>query len=117
MDNGPLRALVLDINLTTHGVPATVTRPFPDDTPIVTRGIWLTWDTDAPPTGTEFQRREPRKVLALRRLDVPTVPRGTVILAPQKGGDTVQAWRVDGTETVFADHVRVIVVAAPDLDA
>lgn len=117
MDNGPLRALVLASNLAAHGVPITVIRPAPDDDPITTRGIWLTWDTESQQAGMDFQRREQRTVMGLRRLDVPTVPRGTVILAPPKGGDTVQGWRVDGTDMVFADHVRVIVIAAPDLDA
>lgn len=111
MDLGSLRALALDLNLSAHGVDVTVTRPVPDDEPIEARGIWLTPTTEGLPIGSELTRREPRRVLALRRADVPTVPRGTLIVAPEKAGDEdTLEWRVDGFEHYEADHVRVIVV-------
>lgn len=109
MDLGPLRALVLSINLEAHGVPVTVTRPAPDDEPIETRGIWLTPDTNEFPIGSDFSRREPIRILALSRLVVPTVPKGTVIDAPEKAGDTMRRWLVDGLDRREADHTRVIV--------
>lgn len=109
--------LVREINFANQvlSVPVTVTRPAPDDEPIETRGIWLTVDTrDAP--GGSFQRAEPYRVLSLRGDEVLTVPDGTEILAPEKDGDPVVGWRVDGTHSVETDHRRVTVLRAPDLD-
>ena len=113
MDLGSLRALALDVNLAAHGVPITsITRPMPDNEPIVgVRGIWLPPLVEDPPVGRELQRREPRRVLVLRRADVPTVPRGTVIVAPEKAGDPDSTWEVDGTDRLEADRVHVIVRA------
>lgn len=110
MDLGSLRTLALDLNLAVHGVDVLVTPP--GAAGIETRGIWLTTITEDMPVGGDFQRREPRRVMALSRLDVPTVPRGTVIYGPEKDGeeDTPRYWRVDGTERVEADHTRVVVV-------
>lgn len=113
MDLGAVRALVLDLNFSVHGVLATVTRPAPDNTPIETVGVWLPPATEGFPTGADFQRREPQRVMALRRDEVPSVPRGTLIAAPEKGGDAVQVWRVDGFERYDADHHRVLVIPEP----
>lgn len=105
-------ALVLDANLAVYGVAATVTRPHPDDTPIVTTVIWDTAATDA--IGTDLKRRDVRPVLGLRRDEVPTVPRGTLIdAAPLRGGD-VQTWRVEGTDRVTDGLLYVVVVAEPE---
>lgn len=113
MDLGPVRALVLDLNFGVHGVLATVTRPAPDNVPIETLGIWLQPVAENFPGGMDFQRREPQRVMALRTDEVPTVPRGTIITAPEKRGDAVQAWRVDGIDRYDADHVRVVVIPEP----
>jgi hypothetical protein len=114
MDLGDLRALVLTTNLATHGIPVTVTRPFPDDTPIVTRGIWMTDTTGGVPGSLDFQRREPTRVMVLSRAAVPTVPRGTRIVAPENPGGEDATWRVDAIERIEADHVRVMVIPAPE---
>ena len=111
---GALRALVLQTNISTHGVDITVTRPAPDDEPIETQGIWLTPITEDVPGAVEFQRREPRGVMAIARATVSTVPRGTLILAPEQAGGPVKRWRVDGLERQEADHNRVVVVSDPD---
>lgn len=92
------------------GVAATVTRPPRDDAPITTTGVWITPLTPELPGGMGLQRREIRRVLALRRDQVPTVPRGTIISAPEYAGQTPKTWRVDGYELEEADHHRVIVV-------
>lgn len=113
MDLGPLRALTLSLNQSAHGVPATVTRPSPDNTPIDTRVIWLTNVTDGVPANLELQRRDPHRVMVLSRAEVPTVPRGTYVMAPEKAGDATERWRVDGTERVDADVVHVTVVRDP----
>lgn len=109
MDLGPLRTLALDLNFSAHGVAATVTRPAPDDDPIVTTAIWVTPTTNPLPAGLALQRHDQRRVLALKRADVPTVPTKTLIVAPPKAGDADQTWRVDGTDRVEPDHVRVTV--------
>ncbi len=112
MDFGPLRALALDLNVTAHGVPATVTRPAPDDAPITTRVIWLTATTAE--TGFELKRREQRRVLALKRSDVATLPQKTRIAAPLTATGTVQTWRIEVVDTIEADQWRAIVVAEPE---
>lgn len=106
MDLGSLRALALDVNFSAHGVPAIVTLSRED--PITTRGIWLQPTTEDVPVG-DFTRREPRRVMALRRDEVPSVPRGTLIVAPEISGGPDKAWRADGMDRVDADHHRVIV--------
>lgn len=114
MDSGSLRALALEINLSAHGVPATITRPSPDDTPIETTGIWEgVVPIDYPRSGT-LQRNEPKRVFAIPTADVPTVPRGTIILAPLRTDLTPERWRVDATDRVDVDHVRVIVIPDPE---
>lgn len=110
--------LVRDINFANQvlSVPVIVTRPSPDDEPIETRGIWLSVQTHEEPDGAPFQRADPYRVLSLRTDEVPTVPTGTIVLAPPKDGDAVVAWRVDGTHSVETDHHRAIVLRAPELD-
>lgn len=110
MDLGPLRALALDLNFSAHGVPATVTRPAPDDIPIDTRVIWVTPITQDAPFSGAFAKQEPRRIAALRKDEVPTVPIRTAIVAPEKAGDVERGWRVDGIEREEADHVRVTVI-------
>lgn len=116
-DLGDVRALALEANFEAHGVDAIVTRPAPDDTPIETRLIWPAQPADAWPAGLSLQRQEERKVAALKRRDVPTLPKTTRIVAPPKAGDADQGWIVDGTERVEPDHVRVYVVPDPEWDA
>lgn len=108
MDFGPLRALALDLNLSAHGVDVIVT--VPEGAPVETRGIWLTPLTDGFPSGGSHQRHEPVRIMALRREDVPAVPRGTLIVGPEKSGGVDQTWKVDGLDRLEADHARVIVV-------
>lgn len=113
MDFGDLRALVLDLNIEAHGVPAVVT--VSGESPVTTRGIWLTPITDGFPGSHDFQRRDPTRVFALTRVAVPAVPRGTLIVAPEKAGDADQRWRVEGPERIEADNGRYILI--PDTEA
>ena len=108
MDLGPLRALALEINFSTHAVPVAVT--IPEGWSIATFGIWMTPLTEELPSAAAFQRSNPKRILALRRDVIPNVPRGTRIVGPEKSGDADKVWRVDGVETIEADHHRVVVV-------
>ena len=104
MNLWPLRALVSRLTQSAHGVAATVTRPAPDNTPITTTGIWLPAMEEARPYGTDFQRREPRRVFVMSRDDVATLPRGTIVIAPERTGDSAITWRVDGLDQVVDPH-------------
>lgn len=106
MDLAALRARVLTANFFAHGVAVTVVRPAPDDEPISTRGVWLTTTTEDVPAGA-FTRKEPRRVIALKKADVPAVPRLTEIEAPEQG--EARTWVVDGVDGSDADHWRVAV--------
>ncbi len=108
MDLGPLRALALDLSFTAHGIDAVVT--LPNEDPVDARIIWIANTPDQAPSSAGFSRQEPVRIVALRRSEVPIVPRGTRIVAPELGGGTDKAWVVDGSDRVDADHHRFIVV-------
>lgn len=94
------------------GVPAIVTPP--DAVAIETLAVWVTSTTESRPGFSDLQRREHVRVLALQRVDVGSVPRGTVILAPETADGVALRWRVDGFEVLEADGVRVVVVPVPE---
>lgn len=104
----------MDPIFSAFGVPATVTRPAPDDTPIETTVIWISPAMIDGPAGFDLQRADRRRLLALRRDEVPTAPRGTLIDAPERDGDETLKWRVDSMDSVDADQIKVIVVPAPE---
>ena len=118
MSFGSLRSLVLGINQAVLGVTAaSVTRPAPDNTPITVgadghplKVIWAVEPvSDGQPYGSDLHRVEPRKVLAVSRADVPTLPRGTTITAPGIDGEANKTWVVDGLERTLADQWRAFV--------
>src|SRR5689334_23375901 len=92
------------------GVPATVTRPAPNDAPITTTVAWVNATTDALPDGLDLQRAEHMKLLAISLTDVPTVPRHTVIVTPEIKGGPNKTWQVESTLSRQFDEVRVLVV-------
>lgn len=99
------------VALEAFGVPATVTRPAPNNDPIVTTGFWMSPLQELDPYGRDRKRRDPRRVFVLPRPTVPSLDRGAVIVAAEVAGDTELTWRVDGLEqTVDPDHWRAIVV-------
>jgi len=89
------------------GVPGTVT--IPDGTPVATDVVWILPSTPEYPS-EEFARREPKRVLAISRDEIPLVPRGTVIVAAERLGDVERTWIVDSLAHLDADHTRVLVV-------
>lgn len=110
-----LRALVLETNRAVFGVPATVTRPAPDTTPIATSVIWVSPGLSRPfaeayPLDHRLQRRQAERMLVILLEDVLTVPKGTRVDAPERSGGPVRPWVVDDTEYIDADHVRAVVV-------
>lgn len=92
------------------GVPATVTRPAPDDEPIETTVIWVPPIQTDFPAGFDAQRQERRLMVAIPIADVPTVPRGTAIECPDVLGGETKRWLVDGFDRYEFDAVRVIVI-------
>lgn len=101
----------------TFGLPITVTRPDPYNDPVQTTGIWISTDhmggglVEPRPYGTDFQRREPRRLLAVTRNDqLPTLPRGSSVVAPEYLGGPAKTWTVDGLEHVEADCWRALLV-------
>lgn len=108
MDLAAFRALVREINFRVHGVAAVVT--VPNGTPVATPIIWMTSQTEASP-GT-LARSEVHHVMAIRRDDVPVVPRGTLVAVCEHLRTAPALWRVDSQEAVYPDHARVWVVPA-----
>lgn len=90
------------------GVAVTVTPP--GGAAIETEGVWVGAVADALPFGFDTQRSEPRHLLVLRRDEVASVPRGTVIVAPAMRGGANETWRVDGEDLTEPDLRRVRLV-------
>lgn len=103
-----VRALGRTVAFNTHGLTATVTRP--STAAISTLGIWVHVPPEDRPYGTDLQRRDPRRVLAIPRADVPTMPRGTTVVIPDAAGGDAKTWTVDGLERADPDHWRVLLV-------
>lgn len=103
-----LRELVLDVNAEVFGVPATV--QIPSGPLVSTRVIWLEPTTEQRGSG-DFQRAERRRICAIQRDSVATVPRGTIITIPDGGVN--YRWQVDSMDGVFSDrhHVTVVSIA------
>lgn len=101
----------LDPILDAFGVPAIVIRPAPDQAPITTTGVWTRPLFDEVRVGQDFSKREPRRVLALPRSEVPApLPRNTLIEAPEVKDGPVRTWRVDSFDQVETDEWRPIVM-------
>ncbi len=86
----------LDAILEAFGVSATVTRPAPDNTPIATTVMWHTPTSDVQAFGSDLALQEPRRVVMVPRGDVPTLPRGTTVVAAEQRGWAQKTWKVDG---------------------
>jgi len=107
---------------TVFGVPATVTRPA--SAPILTTGIWVPMAAVDSPDGADFGRRETQRVMAFRREtqrvmafrrdDVPTIPKGTIVLAPDVTGGPVLRFVVDGPEHADREIHQVYLTPDPE---
>jgi hypothetical protein len=95
--------------LAAFGVSATVTRP--NEEPIVgVTVMWISPLTEMFPGGGDLKVADRQRVLVISLAEVPAVPRGTVIEAPEIAGASPGLWVVDALERREADHVRVLVV-------
>lgn len=103
-----LRGFALGVAFDTLGVPATVT--LPNATVIQTTAIWMVPTLEDVPSGMELQRRQVRRVLALKKDDVAAVARGTLITLAERVGDPSSTWRVDEIDASEPRHVRVVVI-------
>jgi len=88
--------------LEAFGLPATVTRPAPDDTPVPSTGFWLpARRDDQPVAATGYQRVDPRRRFVLPRdAALPTLPTGSEVVAPEREGEVAKTWRVDEHDDV-----------------
>lgn len=105
------REVSLEINLYIHGLVVAVI--VGDAEAVETRGIWLTNVTESIPSSTDFARRQPSRVMALSRYEVPTIPIGSIVVAPEYYGADSRAWRVDGLVSKEAQHSRVYLIPVP----
>ena len=94
------------------GVPATVTRPA--SAPILTTGIWVPMAAVDSPDGADFGRRETQRVMAFRRDQVASLPKGTLVLAAETAGGDTKRFRVDGTERQDSETHHVYLVPDPE---
>lgn len=92
------------------GVPASVTRPAPDDTPLTATVVWMNPSTIGHPDGSAFQRREPIHVVSIARSEVPSLPRGTRLVAPLLLGGPSETWVVDEMVMQDADTWSALVL-------
>jgi len=88
-----------------------VTVTIPGGEAVETDGIWLTPETEDLGDGS---RKEGQYVLVLRKADVPTVPRKTMVVGSPPNGDQTRRWMVSGTSRVETDRSYVVVVPAPE---
>jgi len=102
----------LDPIFATFGVPATVTRPAAD--PIATTGIWVPEAAVEAFADADFGRRETRRVMAFRRDQVASLPKGTLVLAAETAGGDTKRFRVDGTERQDSETHHVYLVPDPE---
>lgn len=102
-----LRSTLRKVQFSTFGVAASVR--VPGQPAVSTTIIWLTPISDDKPLGSGLPRREIQRAVAIRRDDVPSVPRGTVITVAEHLADASGNWVVDSLDAIFEDHHRVTV--------
>lgn len=61
-------------------------------------GVWLLSTMPDAPPGATFSRSTTRRILSLRRSDVPTAPIRTVVICPERPGQPNKRWEIDGIE-------------------
>lgn len=109
----------MDPFLEAFGLPATVSRLAPDDSPIATAGYWLQPETPTAPFGSDLQRLDNRRVFVLPKRDVwvprlnmiargvPHAAKGGIVNVAEEEGGTVKNWVIDGYERTESDNLRL----------
>lgn len=114
MGLGSLENLSNDIIFDVMSVPATITRPEPQTDPIAVSIVWMTPTTEDTIGAFATQRREKRRVFAVRTAQISSIPRGSIVVAADEFGGNAKRWRCDGPDRSEADLNRYIVI--PDTD-
>lgn len=99
----------LDPVFSLFGVDATIPYPTGVAGPLTVRAVPLSYRPTDVPLGTDVRDPQYRIVFAFRRTDVETLPRGTVIEAPEREGGAVVTWRVETLAHIDAEELRVVV--------
>ena len=99
----------VDEYFSAFGLPATVTRPNLD--PITgTAIVWISPLTISSPEGAALQGASPQRLLVVRRDQVPTLPGGTVIEAPEAETGELLEWKVDSVVAIELELIRALVL-------
>lgn len=110
-------ALMQKVNQAAHGVSITVTPP--GGSAVTTTGIWHDPLIDTQPLGSDFRRRDPRRVMEIPLTDTLTdVPRGSTVVAADRDGGSAKTWRADGLAPAlgigrFTGPLRCYVILVP----
>lgn len=99
----------MDDPMAAFGLPAVVSVEGKEPVTAAT-AFWLPPTTEETPVGGEYTRRESLDVLVLRKSEVPTAPRGTIVEVAYVLGADVETWRVDGFQHGDADHHRLVMM-------
>ena len=106
MDLRPPLSLAMDA----FSVPAVVT--LKSENPVTTRGVWLSPEAVGFDVGDEYQGRAPKRIMAIGKSDVPTIPRGTKIVAPEESGEATKTWEVQESARVQNDQHNIVLIEA-----
>lgn len=74
--------------------------------------LWLGTEDQERPAGMALQRTTRRRMGSVRLSEVPTLPAGSTLVAPELPGGADVTWKVDGPTHIEADHIRFLVVEA-----
>lgn len=96
------------------GVPATVERPDLEDAPIPTTVVWRTWRAEDAVDLGQVRRIESLKLLRIRHDQIPKVPTGTLVYAPEILGGPIKRWRVDKCVDSEPQVSTYAVIFSPD---
>ena len=89
-----------------------ITVTLPNSAAVETVGLWLEPEFPEVPSGSSFGRGESRRLMAIRKSDVTSVPRLTLVDAPLIPGGTILNWRVDSVDD--DDNNKHVVVLIPE---
>lgn len=93
------------------GLAITVTRPFPNESPVPAVGVWVPpLSPDDQPIATDVFRRDARRILAVERTaGLNFIGKGSIVLAPEEEGGPVVSWTVDRYDGVVqSDEMRLV---------